>query len=134
MAQMDLWQIVRFNIAGALATAVHLAVVWAAAFVLGWSLLAANVVAFLVANTASYFLQSRWTFRLRPQTRRRWYGASLVTLALAGGVGRAADVLMPGSRVAWVLVVIPVAVTSYLLMRFWVFTPDQAAVPAGREA
>ena len=96
MAQMDLWQIVRFNIAGALATAVHLAVVWAAAFVLGWSLLAANVVAFLVANTASYFLQSRWTFRLRPQTRRRWYGASLVTLALAGGVGRAADVLMPG--------------------------------------
>ena len=127
---MDLWQIVRFNASGALATAVHLGVVWASVHGFGSSLLVANVVAFLVANTVSYFLQSRWTFKLRPQTRHRWYAASIITLVLAGGVGRAADVFMPGLRIAWIVVVIPIAVTSYLMMRFWVFAPDQAAAPA----
>ena len=129
---MDLWQIVRFNAAGGVATAAHLSVLWLISHVFGWSLMVSNVLAFLVANAVSYFLQSRWTFRLRPQTRHRWYGASLITLLLAGGVGRAADLFMPGSRFAWLLIVIPIAVTSYLLMRFWVFLPDQASAPAAR--
>ena len=129
---MDLWQILRFNATGALATAVHLGVVWVSVHGFGCSLLVANVAAFLVANTVSYFLHSRWTFRLRPQTRHRWYVASMITLLLAAGVGHAADVFMPGSQVAWILVVIPIAVTSYLMMRFWVFAPDQAAAPAAR--
>src|SRR5258706_3956864 len=100
---MDLWQILRFNTAGALSTGLHLGIVWTTSRMLGWSLLVANVAAFLVANTASYFLQSRWTFKLRPQTRRRWYVASLITLLLAGGAGRAADQLIPDSRFAWLL-------------------------------
>ena len=127
---MDLWQVVRFNASGALVTALHLGAVWVSVRGFGWSLLVANVVAFIVANTVSYFLQSRWTFRLRPQTRHRWYAASLITLVLAGGVGRVADVFMPGSRIAWIVVVIPITITSYLLMRFWVFAPNQAAAPA----
>lgn len=129
---MDLWQIPGFNAAGALAARVRLAVVWGAVFMLVWSLFAANVVAFFVANTASYCLQPRWTFRLRPQTRRRCYAASLIKLVFTGGVGPAADMFAPGSRFACVLVVIPVAITSYLMMRFWIFSPDQAAAPVSR--
>lgn len=127
---MDLLQILRFNASGALSTGLHLGVAWTASSVLGWSLLSANVVAFLIANGASYLLQSRWTFRLRPRSRHRWVGTSLALLVLAGGLGRAADLVLPHARYAWLLAVAPITVVSYLLMRYWVFAPDETAAPA----
>jgi putative flippase GtrA len=75
----------------------------------------------LLRFNASYFLQSRWTFRIRPRRQYRWYVASMVTLSLAAGLGHLADRYIPTSPFAWIIVVVPITVASYALMRLWVF-------------
>ena len=125
---VDLALVARFGTSGVLCTLVHLGVVWAAARGLQWPLVVANALAYLAANLASWLLQSRWTFRDQPRSRRRWVLASLGLLAVSALCGRLVDALLPDSPVGWLLAVAPIVFGSFFVMRFWVFarTPEPA--------
>jgi putative flippase GtrA len=77
----------KFSGIGIVNTVVHVAVVVLLAELAGWDSVAANVMAFVVANTFSFWANSRWTFRSRLDVGR--YGRFL-TVSLAGLIVTAA--------------------------------------------
>jgi putative flippase GtrA len=80
---------VRFAGIGAVNTAVHVAVVVVLVELVGFGSVAANVSAFIVANTFSFWANSRWTFRASLSARR--YSRFLVVSLLGLGVTAAAS-------------------------------------------
>lgn len=116
-------QIVRFGCVGAVASALHLAVV-AALVPLGLAPAWANPVAFLVAFQVSYYGHRGWTFRQEggAAAYRR-----LFIVALAGfALNEAAYVpLLKNSpldyRVALAAILLVQAGISFLIARRWVF-------------
>ncbi len=118
---MDLALVTRFGMAGIFCTLVHATVVFAAAQGLHWPLVLANALAYAVANLASWLLQSRWTFRGHPRSRRRWLIASAGLLAASAVCGRLVDVLLPQSPAGWILALVPIVAASFFVMRHWVF-------------
>jgi putative flippase GtrA len=119
---LDFALIARFGIAGLLSTLVHLVVVWLASRALQWPLGQSNALAYAVANLASWLMQSRWTFRDQPRSRRRWIVASAMLLALSAICGRLADILFPDAPYAWLVAVLPIIGVSFFVMRHWVFS------------
>lgn len=115
--------IARFGAAGILSTLVHLIVVWAASRGLHWPLDAANALAYAVANVASWFMQSRWTFRDQPRSGKRWILASVGLLVVSWLGGHVVDAVLPGASYGWLLAVTPIIGLSLFIMRFWVFAP-----------
>lgn len=74
-------QISGFSLVGVANTVIHLAVVTAAVEALAWHPVLANGLAFGVANTFSFWANSRFTFAAEP-TRGRY--ARFVTVSLLG--------------------------------------------------
>lgn len=83
--------IVRFGLAGVVATLVHVLVAWLAMRVFQLHPALANGLAFLHANSLAYLINTRWTFRVSHSllTWRRYLAVSLL-----GGL---ASVLISGA-------------------------------------
>ncbi len=101
----------RFALVGVAATLIHIGLAWLGLQVLGLGTAAANGLAFVVANLASYACNTLWTFAARPAVGNgaRYVGVSLaalaLTLAIAVGVERAGGTDALG--VAMVVMVVP---------------------------
>jgi len=120
-----IYQLVRFGCVGAVAAAVHLAVVSLLVALLDMSPLLANVAGFGVAFQVTYFGHSQWTFRTikRNGDYRRMLLVSLAAFALNEGLY--AVLLQTTSldyRVALGLVLVAVAGLTFVGSRVWVFT------------
>lgn len=72
--------LIRYLLSSGMATATHIAVAYLGIEFLALNPGLANGIAFLVANTASYALNTRWTFRQKPSLRswQRFFGISLI--------------------------------------------------------
>lgn len=81
-------QLWRYGVSGGLATALSVAVYWAAAVPLGVDPLIANLLGYLVAVVSGYVMHSRWSFRghgsrdAPVRTTSRFFLVSFVSLGL----------------------------------------------------
>ncbi|QBQ98321.1 GtrA family protein [Paraburkholderia pallida] len=114
-------RIIRFGIAGAIATGVHVSVAW---FVFNWLVrdsTVANVVAFVVTNVVSFLLQTLWSFSSRPTVARF---LRFATVSIAGFVTAALIPLVCGRQALWlptIAVVICVPAVSYVAHARWTY-------------
>lgn len=132
------WQLVRFGIAGGLATALYTAVYWPVATYghrvlrvgsgAEWPLIG-NVLGYLAAMVSGYFLHSRWSFRGHGSrddevaTSSRFFAVSLVSFALNSAfVWVLTGPLLHGAT-WWPLVPIlfVTPLVTFALNRLWVF-------------
>lgn len=115
----------RFAIVGAVATVVHMTVVWTLAGVYGVQVFVANVIAFGIAFAFSFAGHHWWTFRSPGSARRRLVRFSVIAV---GGFAVNSFVL---SMVLWTGLLSPanaalvavavVPVLSFVFSRLWGF-------------
>ena len=118
-------QLFRFGCVGAAAAAVHLSVVALLVATLGMAPLWANVAGFGVAIQVTYFGHRNWTFRAvkRGGDYQRMLLVSLVSFALNEALYAVLLHTTPlDYRLALVLVLVAVAVLTFIGSRIWVFT------------
>jgi len=122
-ARDTLVRLFRFGVSGVIATGIHVAVATPLIYLLHASQVGANGVAFIVANIASYLLNTLWSFGAIPtrDSYVRFLIVSLLGLGLTLGISAAAQALGLGywSGLAAILSVVP-AVT-FVLHRTWTY-------------
>ncbi len=117
-------ELVRFGVVGVAAAATHWSVV-ALIVPLGMQPLLANVIAFCVAFNVSFFGHHHWTFSSddnKSNTFRRFLGVAV--LGFITNETMYALLLKFTSldyRISLFIVLVSVAVLTYLLSRFWAF-------------
>ena len=129
-------RLLRFVLIGTAAAATHFAVVWAVVAAAGLPPLVANVIGWVVAFAVSFGGHFAWTFADQQapimQAMQRFAAVSLAgfvvneslyALLLHGGV--------LGYRSALVVVLLMVAVMTYVLSRFWAFRSKSVAPTSG---
>lgn len=118
-------QFLVFCVIGVLNTAINFAVVVACIEGFGSNQVTANLLAFFIANIASFFANSLWNFRTPLTLGRYWRflmsSASVVALVLA--VSAAADHF--GIHYLWTVVALTILspVMSFLMVRYFAFRP-----------
>ncbi len=115
----------RFAIVGAVATVIHMTIVWVLASVYGMQVFVANLVAFGCAFAFSFAGHHWWTFRTTGSVRRRLVRFFLISVAgLAASSVLLSMVLSTGlltpANSALVAVAI-VPVLSFVFSRLWGF-------------
>lgn len=122
------WQLVRFGIAGGLATVLYAMVYSPLAGLRITSEQVANVCGYLVAMGGGYFLHSRWSFRGHTASARssmpRFFAVSLVSFGVnTFWVWLLTDDAMFAGAWWWPLVpiVFVTPLVSFALNRLWVF-------------
>ena len=113
----------RFGVSGVIATGIHVAVATPLIYLLHASQVGANGVAFVVANIASYLLNTLWSFGATP-TRDSYFRfliVSLLGLGLTLGISAGAQALGLGywAGLATILSVVPVV--TFVLHRTWTY-------------
>jgi putative flippase GtrA len=114
-------RIVRFGIAGVIATGVHVSVAWS---VFNWLVrdsTVANVAAFLIANIVSFLLQTLWSFSARPSVARFLRFAAV---SIGGFLAAALIPSLCGRQSLWlptIAVVICIPALSYVLHARWTY-------------
>jgi putative flippase GtrA len=114
-------RIVRFALAGGVATLVHVSVAWS---VFNWLVrdsTVANVAAFVVANIVSFLLQTLWSFSSRPTVARF---LRFGTVSIAGFLASALIPLVCGRQSLWVptfAVVACIPALSYVMHARWTY-------------
>jgi putative flippase GtrA len=114
-------RIVRFGIAGVIATGVHVSVAWS---VFNWLVrdsTVANVAAFLIANIVSFLLQTLWSFSARPSVARF---LRFATVSIGGFLAAALIPMLCGRQTIWLptfAVVICIPALSYVLHARWTY-------------
>lgn len=111
--------LVRYSLTGGLNTLVHWCV-FALVLLMDTPQAIANLVAFLVAVTVSFFVNARWTFKAQPSLRR--YLTMVVAMgALSYFIGGIADILGLHPLVTLVTFSLISLVAGFLVARFVVF-------------
>ena len=122
-ARDTLVRLFRFGVSGVIATGIHVAVATPLIYLLHASQVGANGVAFIVANIASYLLNTLWSFGAIPtrDSYVRFLIVSLLGLGLTLGISAGAQALGLGywAGLAAILSVVP-AVT-FVLHRTWTY-------------
>ncbi|MCG5075244.1 GtrA family protein [Paraburkholderia tagetis] len=114
-------RIIRFGIAGVIATGVHVSVAWS---VFNWLVrdsTVANVAAFVIANIVSFLLQTLWSFSSRPTVARF---LRFATVSIAGFLAAALIPLLCGRETIWLptfAVVLCIPALSYVLHARWTY-------------
>ncbi|MEM5328133.1 GtrA family protein [Paraburkholderia sp. JHI2823] len=114
-------RIVRFGIAGLIATGVHVLIAWSVFSWLVRDSTVANVAAFLIANIVSYLLQTLWSFSSRPTVARF---LRFATVSIAGFLAATLIPLLCGRQTIWLptfAVVICIPALSYFLHARWTY-------------
>ncbi len=113
----------RFGVSGVIATGIHVAVATPLIYLLHASQVGANGVAFVVANVASYLLNTLWSFGATPtrDSYLRFLIVSLLGLAMTLGISAGAQALGFGywAGLAAILSVVPVV--TFVLHRTWTY-------------
>lgn len=122
------WQLVRFGIAGGLATACYAAVYSPLAGLKITSEQVANICGYLVAMSSGYMLHSKWSFRGHGASATRsmpkFFAVSLVSFAVnTFWVWLLTDDAMLAGAWWWPLVpiVLVTPLVTFALNRLWVF-------------
>jgi putative flippase GtrA len=122
-ARDTLVRLFRFGVSGVIATGIHVAVATPLIYLLHASQVGANGVAFVVANIASYLLNTLWSFGATPtrDSYLRFLIVSLAGLALTLGISAGAQALGLGywAGLATILSVVPVV--TFVLHRTWTY-------------
>jgi len=122
-ARDTLVRLFRFGVSGVIATGVHVAVATPLIYLLHASQVGANGVAFVVANVASYLLNTLWSFGATPtrDSYLRFLIVSLLGLAMTLGISAGAQALGFGywAGLAAILSVVPVV--TFVLHRTWTY-------------
>lgn len=122
-----LGRLLRFGISGVIATGVHVAVATPLIYLLHASQASANGVAFVVANVASYLLNTLWSFAAKPgrDNYLRFLAVSLVGLSLTLAISAGAQALGAGywAGLAAILSVVPGV--TFALHRHWTYRPHR---------
>ena len=116
-------QIIAFASIGLTNTLLHGVVLWLVVEVLGWAVVLAHLLAFSIANMASYVLNSHLTFKA-PLTWAAYFKfltASLVSLFLTLSISWWAQWYGLHYRLGFFLVIVMVPSVSFVLMKFWAF-------------
>ena len=118
-------QFLSFSGIGVLNTAIHLAVAIGLVELLAVHPVAANTLAFLVANSFSYVANSLWSFRAELGWARffRFFAVSVAGLLLTIGLSSLAVYMRWHYLVGVALVVCLLPVLSFASHKFWTFTP-----------
>jgi putative flippase GtrA len=120
----------RFSGIGLLNTAVHVVVVVVLVELGGFGSVSANVAAFVVANTFSFWANSRWTFRASLSARRygRFLMVSLLGLAVTAAVSGFASWMNWHYLVGTLLVFCTLPVLTFTAHQTWTWS-DQHRAP-----
>ncbi|WP_405046888.1 GtrA family protein [Pseudomonas sp. BE134] len=119
----QLHRFLRFACVGIFNTAIHLCIVFLLVEKLSTQPPSANAVAFLVANIASYLLNSTWTFRKRTSFAgySKFFIVSLVGLMISWGCVFSSELLGLHYVVGVLVSVVFVAIIGYFLNKQFVF-------------
>jgi len=113
----------RFGVSGVIATGIHVAVATPVIYLLHASQVAANGVAFVVANIASYLLNTLWSFGATPSrdSYLRFLIVSLLGLALTLGISAGAQALGAGYWAGLSAILSVVPAVTFVLHRTWTY-------------
>ena len=117
-------QLVRFAIVGVLNTVLHLVVVAILTQLVGVSQLISNSVAYLVASSFSFIVNSIWSFQAKPHAHRylRFQVVGLVGLAVCAFFGYLGDVFGWHYVVAVLLSGCVLPLVTFLAHRFYTYS------------
>lgn len=117
-------QIVRYAFVGVCNTLVHLAVVLIVLNIIGLGQMVANSIAYVVSSIFSFFMNSKWSFRQKPNSRNfsRFQVVTLVGLLVSSGIGFAGDYFNWNFIVTVLYVAVAVPFVSFMLHRKYTFT------------
>ena len=117
------FQILTFTVIGVANTLVHGAMLVWLMESWQWPVWAAHLLAFFVAYSFSYMVNSRWTFHATISLVQyvRFVLSSLLALALTLAISQSAQLYGLNYREGFVLVIVFVPAFSFLLMKFWAF-------------
>lgn len=117
-------QLTRFALIGVVNTVLHLTTVGLLTQLLGLSQLISNVAAYLVASSFSFFANSIWSFRVRPQIRRfaRFQMVGLMGLVASAVLGRMGDVFAWHYAMTVLLTACVVPVLSFMAHRSYTYS------------
>lgn len=136
---VSLHRVVRFGLAGLVATVLYFLLTNALVLVGGMPPVAASVGAYLLSLGASYLLQSRFTFRVNTDSVdqvARFIITSLAGLFLSWCVmAIAVDVLSWPYVIGAAAICVLIPIVNFFMFRGWVFVTrrDAEALPSSRE-
>lgn len=120
----DMPRILRFAIAGGIATCTHLSVAWLVFNGCVADSAIANVAGFIVANIVSFLLQTHWSFSSKPTL------ANFSRFSVVSSAGFGISVLVPllvGRQHLWLptlIVVCCIPVCSYIAHARWTYRAE----------
>ena len=124
-AKIEVFTLWRFSLIGALASTVHIGLVWVLIENAGMNPFTANLVAYLTAFGFSFAGQYTWTFRSQRTWSKalvRFFLVSLVAFGLNNLVlALSLETSLVSDSVAAVLAAMTIPLFTYLLSRFWAF-------------
>jgi putative flippase GtrA len=120
----ELWKIAKFGFVGSISIVIYFLVVFAMRPIFGAAWLVV-LLAYLVTMSLNYFLQRTFTFRSQSHklvSGRRYVVSHGVTLTINSALSfLVVDVTAMNLYVAQMLIITIVAITSFLICRFWVY-------------
>lgn len=116
-------RLLRFGATGVLATAIHVTVATILIAGFGVPPYLGNAVAFLVATTVSYLINTQWSFasRLSRRTLRRYIVVAAIGCLLTVAVSGAAQLAGLDYRIGILLVILLVTPITFLLHNHWTY-------------
>lgn len=116
-------RLIRFCITGVVVTGIHAAI--AATLIAGFGVApyVANAIAFLVATTVSYVVNTQWSFsaRLSQRTLRRYVVVAAFGCLLTVGVSGTAQMAGLDYRLGILLVILCVTPITFALHNWWTY-------------
>lgn len=126
---MMIRQFIKYGAAGVMATCIHILLVLVLVEAAGLGPVYATIPAFLVALSASYLLNHRWTFEAKGRHDMHFPRYAAVALLGLGAnlliMSVAVDVLRVGYVWGLAVVIMVVPLVSFLLQRYWSFSLSQ---------
>jgi putative flippase GtrA len=117
-------QITRYALIGVCNTTIHLLIVGLLTWFAEFNQMYANVIAYIVASSFSFVMNTRWSFQSRPGARNyaRFQLVSLFGLIVNATVGHLGDHFGWHIAVTVFLIALTVSVISFLLHRSYTFS------------
>ena len=116
-------QFAKFGLVGLFNTLVHAVVLFASVELLSLDPVTGNLMAFLVANMASFIMNSYWTFKAPPEVRRygKFFAGSLLALGLTLGIAAVFEFVGLHYGLGFLCVIFLVPALNYWMLKRWAF-------------